>query len=211
MSDGSRLPLAASAPACAASSASRFTPPIASLPTPTMSSAPFSMSASSTSSRAACRPPTRAPKRCAASGAPLGDAREMISRVRREPRAHRFARANRSTISRRTCATPSARSAATAPSPISAIAIIALGIGASATVFSVANALLVRPLPFRDPEQLVWMANGNGGGLSGQTAQVNHLVALARAQNAPSRTSPATSRSTESATRASCATAMPSA
>ena len=61
---------------------------------------------------------------------------------------------------------------------ISAIAIIALGIGASATVFSVANALLVRPLPFRDPDNLVWMANGTHGGLSGQTAQVNHLQAL---------------------------------
>ena len=61
---------------------------------------------------------------------------------------------------------------------VSAIAIIALGIAASATVFSVANALLVRPLPFRDPNHLVWIANGTHGGLSGQTMQVNHLVAL---------------------------------
>jgi predicted permease len=61
---------------------------------------------------------------------------------------------------------------------LSAVAIIALGIGASATVFSVADALLVRPLPFRDPDALVWIANGTNGGLSGQTAQVNHLVQL---------------------------------
>ena len=61
---------------------------------------------------------------------------------------------------------------------LSAVAIISLGIGASATVFSVADALLVRPLPFRDPDRLVWMANGTHGGLSGQTAQVNHLLAL---------------------------------
>jgi predicted permease len=61
---------------------------------------------------------------------------------------------------------------------LSAIAIIALGIGASATVYSVADALLLRPLPFRDPDALVWMANGTNGGLSGQTAQVNHLVQL---------------------------------
>ena len=32
-----------------------------------------------------------------------------------------------------------------------AILIIGLGIGASSTVFSVLNTLLVRPLPFKDP------------------------------------------------------------
>jgi predicted permease len=61
---------------------------------------------------------------------------------------------------------------------LTAVVIIALGIGASAIVYSVADAMLVRPLPFRDPDALVWMANGTNGGLSGQTAQVNHLVAL---------------------------------
>jgi predicted permease len=39
------------------------------------------------------------------------------------------------------------------------ILIAGLGIGASATVFSVVNALLLRPLPFRDPDRLVWIAN----------------------------------------------------
>jgi predicted permease len=39
------------------------------------------------------------------------------------------------------------------------ILIAGLGIGASSTVFSVVNALLLRPLPFRDPEHLVWIAN----------------------------------------------------
>ena len=42
------------------------------------------------------------------------------------------------------------------------ILIAGLGIGASSTVFSVVNALLLRPLPFRDPEQLVWIVNRNG-------------------------------------------------
>jgi predicted permease len=41
------------------------------------------------------------------------------------------------------------------------ILITGLGIGASSTVFSVVNALLLRPLPFRDPARLVWMSNGN--------------------------------------------------
>ena len=40
-----------------------------------------------------------------------------------------------------------------------AILIVGLGIGASATVFSVVDTLLLRPLPFRDPERLVWITN----------------------------------------------------
>jgi predicted permease len=42
-----------------------------------------------------------------------------------------------------------------------AILIAGLGIGASSTVFSVVNALLLRPLPFRDPGRLVWISNGD--------------------------------------------------
>ena len=41
------------------------------------------------------------------------------------------------------------------------ILIAGLGIGASSTVFSVVNALLLRPLPFRDPGRLVWISNGD--------------------------------------------------
>jgi hypothetical protein len=40
------------------------------------------------------------------------------------------------------------------------ILIAGLGIGASSTVFSVVNALLLQPLPFSDPSRLVWIANG---------------------------------------------------
>ena len=42
-----------------------------------------------------------------------------------------------------------------------AILIAGLGIGASSTVFSVVQAMLLRPLPFRDPARLVWMSNGD--------------------------------------------------
>ncbi len=60
-----------------------------------------------------------------------------------------------------------------------AILIVGLGIGASSTIFSVVNALLLRPLPFNDPGQLVWVANKDtDGGLSGQTVQVGHFTDL---------------------------------
>jgi predicted permease len=39
------------------------------------------------------------------------------------------------------------------------ILIVGLGIGASSTIFGVINALLLRPLPFHDPDRLVWIAN----------------------------------------------------
>jgi predicted permease len=59
-----------------------------------------------------------------------------------------------------------------------AIAIAGLGIGASTTVFSIVQALLIRPLPFSEPERLVWIANGTSENLSAQTVQVSNLIDL---------------------------------
>jgi predicted permease len=59
-----------------------------------------------------------------------------------------------------------------------AVLIAGLGIGASATVFSVVHTLILRPLPFAEPGQLVWIANRDTSGLSGQTTQVGHLLDL---------------------------------
>src|SRR5687768_6753430 len=59
-----------------------------------------------------------------------------------------------------------------------AILIAGLGIGASVTVFSVVHTLILRPLPFAEPDRLVWIANSNTAGLSGQTTQVGHMLDL---------------------------------
>ncbi len=58
------------------------------------------------------------------------------------------------------------------------IAIAALGVGASTTVFSIVRALVLRPLPFEEPDRLVWIANGTSENLSSQTVQVNNLLEM---------------------------------
>jgi len=54
--------------------------------------------------------------------------------------------------------------------------IIGLGVGASTAVFSVVSPLLLQPLPFEDPAQLVLIENdGGGGGLSAITSRTSNV------------------------------------
>jgi predicted permease len=65
-----------------------------------------------------------------------------------------------------------------------AILIVGLGVGASCTIFSVVNTLLIRPLPFREPGKLVWIANhqDDTNDMSGKTSQTDYLLDV-RARN----------------------------
>ncbi|MBI1355104.1 MAG: FtsX-like permease family protein [Acidobacteria bacterium] len=59
-----------------------------------------------------------------------------------------------------------------------AVLILAVGIGANVAVFSVVDTLVLKPLPFRDAERLVWIINSDTPGLSGRTHRVSTYEAL---------------------------------
>jgi predicted permease len=63
---------------------------------------------------------------------------------------------------------------------IFAVLIVGLGIGASVTVFSISDALLIRPLPFRSANELVWIGNSGPTGTSIWNTQVNHFLDLSQ-------------------------------
>lgn len=54
-----------------------------------------------------------------------------------------------------------------------AILTLAVGIGTCSAMFGILRAVLLKPLPFHEPERLVWIENVFGGGLSGRTSRVD--------------------------------------
>ncbi len=58
---------------------------------------------------------------------------------------------------------------------IFAALIVGLGVGANTAVFSVMSPLLLRPLPFQEPERLVWVAHRASGGMSSVTSRTSNL------------------------------------
>lgn len=55
------------------------------------------------------------------------------------------------------------------------VLIIGLGVGACTAVYSVLSPLMLRQLPFEEPDRLVWVANDGEGGMSAVTSRAYNL------------------------------------
>ena len=57
-----------------------------------------------------------------------------------------------------------------------AILTLALGVGACTATFSLFHAVLLKPLPFHEPNDLVWMQNWTNGSFSDQASRMDDYL-----------------------------------
>ena len=97
-------------------------------------------------------------RRAAGRGAPAGRARARRRRAGEGAGPHRSARRRGSTRSGATCATPCRMFARNRGFTVVVVLTLALGIGANTAIFSLIDALMLRWLPVRNPQELVQVA-----------------------------------------------------
>src|SRR5581483_3244700 len=55
-----------------------------------------------------------------------------------------------------------------------AVVTLALGVGANTAVFTIVNGVLIRPLPYRDPDRLLLLLNGRAGRMGPDFSPLNY-------------------------------------
>jgi hypothetical protein len=89
------------------------------------------------------------------------------------------------------------------------IATLTLGIGASTSMFSVVNGVLLKPLPYSDPARLVWMYGSFRGSDSAAVSPPDFVDYRSRNEVssgwAPWRSAQGASRSPDQVRRSGCA------